>query len=208
MSALGRLLAPLLLLPLLAVPTASATTSATTTHTRAANAGATQERARMCANGRPQKTITERLGDGPRGADINGAGLWHRRADTCIWTTVTGRLTVAGSQAIQVLYDTDPDRAGAEFYAFSYSPIDGDERRGSFLVGRVDGEWRYLDCAVYFFFRPGRDQVGMGLPKTCLGSPRKVRVKVQLWDIIAYRADNQWRGKADQIPNRRWSKRF
>ncbi|WP_148616192.1 hypothetical protein [Nocardioides rubriscoriae] len=198
MSALGRLLALLLLAPLLAVPTTAATGSP----------AAAEERQRQCANGRPEKVVRERLGDGPRGADITAAGLWHKRADDCVWTTVTGRLTVAGSQVVQVLYDTDRDHPGAELYAFAYSPVDGDQRRGGYLVGRVDGQWRALDCPVYFFFRPGRDQVGLGLPKTCLGSPRSVRVKVQLWDIVAYRTHNRWRGKADQVPSRRWSRRF
>ncbi len=198
MTALGRLLALLLLAPLLAVPTATAT----------ADGSPGQERQRQCANGRPEKVLRDRLGDAPRGVDLDAVGLWHKPTDRCVWTTVTGRLTVARAQAMQVLYDTDPTRPGAELYAFSYSPIDGDERRGGYLVGRVDGQWRLLDCPVYFFFRPGRDQVGMGLPKTCLGSPRSLRVKVQLWDIIAYRTHNRWRGKADQVPSRRWSPRF
>jgi hypothetical protein len=201
MSLRARLLAPLLLVPLLAVPQQAADAAP------AAQAG-TQHRARQCANGRPQKVIADPSGDSARGIDISAAGLWHKSTDRCLWTTVSGRFGAQYAQAIQVLYDTDPGQAGAEYYAFAYSPRDGDERRGASLVGRVDGEWRRLDCDVYSFFRPGRDQVGMGLPTTCLGSPARVRVKIQLWDIRDYLSGNRWRGVADQVPSRRWSPRF
>lgn len=188
-----RCLAPLLLLaPLLSVPLGSGS----------AEAG------QACANGRPQRVVTERLGDSVRGVDITAAGLWHKPGDACIWTTISGRFGAQYAQAIQVLYDTDPRRAGAEYFAFAYSPRDGDDRRGGFVVKRVGNDYRRIDCPAYSFFRPGRDQVGLGVPKTCFGDPDSVRVKIQLWDIRDYLSGNRWRGEADQIPNRTWTRRF
>jgi hypothetical protein len=189
------LLAGVLAVPLLSVPAAVPPTSAAPA-------------ARGCANGSPTTVLQERLGDGPAGADIKAVGLWHKPADNCIWATVGGRITGQETQAVQVLFDTAPRRAGAEYYAFAYSPRDGDQRKGAYLVGQVDGQWRYLDCGVQRWFRPVRNQVALGVPKACLGNPRTVRVKVQLWDIGQYLPRNRWFGRADQIPNRRWSPRF
>lgn len=168
----------------------------------------TAQAGQACANGRPQRVITERLGDSVRGVDITAAGLWHKPDDACVWTTISGRFGAQYAQAVQVLYDTDPRRAGAEYYAFAYSPRDGDDRRGGSVVERVGSDYRRIDCPAYSFFRPGRDQVGLGVPTSCFGDPAFVRVKIQLWDIRDYLSGNRWRGEADQIPNRTWSARF
>lgn len=218
-----RLLALLLLVPLLAVvqlspQTSSAAPSAVITPLEVRSAPAAKAaratratpaaRERMCANGGPQRVVRDPSGDSARGIDITHLGLWHKRADRCVWTTITGHFGASYAQVIQVLYDTNLRRPGADYYAFAYSPRDGDERRGTSFVGRVGREWRRLGCDVYYFFRPAKSQIALGLPKACLGNPQSVRVKVQLWDIRDYRRGNTWGGVADQVPNRQWTRGF
>ncbi|WP_137294997.1 hypothetical protein [Nocardioides dongxiaopingii] len=174
------------------------------TATGGGTASAGLRAAAPCATGRPQVGVGDTTDRGYHGFDITAMGLWNNPGDACVWTTVAGRFTSAKAQALQVLIDTD-GRGGPEFYTFGYSPRDGDDRTGSFLVGRRDGEWTYLDCEVRTFWRPRKDQLGIGVPQWCLGDPRSVRVKVQVWDIREYRPNNTWRGRADQAPNRRWS---
>ncbi|WP_340539174.1 hypothetical protein [Nocardioides sp. GXZ039] len=189
-------LALLMVMPIFAVPS---TAQASSGELAAPRAGGT-----VCADGRPQVTLGDRTDRGYHGFDITAMGLWNRPENTCLWTTVAGRFTAAKAQAIQVLIDTN-GRPGAEFYAFGYSPRDGDERRGSYMVGKRNGQWTYLDCEVGTFWRPRKDQLGIGVPQWCLGDPASVRVKVQVWDIREYRPHNTWRGRADQVPNRGWS---
>lgn len=192
-----RLATLLVTLPLLVVPAAAQVAGS-----------APAAAAAPCASGRPQATLRDTTGDGTRGTDITAAGLWRKSDDRCVWTTAVGRFTAENAQVVQVLYDTSRWREGAEFYAFAYSNKDGDDRRGGYLFGVVDGRFQQLDCPVSSSFGIYSHQIGLGVPKSCLGDPSGVRVKVQVWDVLAYYSGNRWSGRADQVPDNRWSQRF
>lgn len=166
--------------------------------------GPTSERAaEPCTRGNASREWREDLGDGSRGTDIYWMGVWNKPGHTCFWVTVSGRFGVRKAQVIQVLIDTDRHHDGAEFIAFSYSSRDEDNRTGSYLIVRsVADEWVYVDdCQVMSQYKIGKNYIGIGMDKMCLGNPAKISVKAQIFDITKYKPNNSWRGRGDQIPN-------
>ncbi|MEO9325485.1 hypothetical protein ABFT23_18475 [Nocardioides sp. C4-1] len=171
-----------------------------------------EARARGCANGRPSQVYGDRRDDGPRGVDVAGLGVWNKRGDACYWATVTGRFTARKAQVIRLIIDTRGDRR-YEYQAFAYSQKDGDNRRGAFLVTYYeDGQGhirsQYVPCRLFSTFLVGQGQIRLGIPKTCLGSPPRIRLQAAVFDITRYQSGNRWRGLVDQVPQRGYTRRF
>lgn len=193
-------LAALVLTTLVSSPVGATTSGRTGSSAPAA-------KARHCANGKPTRIFRDSRGDAEKGIDIDGLGVWNKDADRCYWTTVTGNFSKKRAQVIQVFYDTNRRRSGAEYQAWSYSPKDGDKRHGNYLL-KLIGKHRYVSCSVYANWWLGKHEIGIGVPKSCMGGAVHIRVKVQLYDITKYRSGNRWRGKADYVPNHGWTPLF
>lgn len=162
-------------------------------------------RTAACVSGTASRTLNDQVRDAPAGIDIGRLGIWNKDRNSCVWTTAEGRFSARRANVLQVLFDTDRSRPGAEFYAVSYSPRDGDQRRGTHLVGRFGNQWRYVECEVPRFYRIADGQIGLGVPRRCLGDPGHVKVIAQVWRVDRYRPGNSWIGKVDKTPSGRWS---
>lgn len=167
---------------------------------------------RNCANGRPSQIYGDRRDDGPRGVDVAGLGVWNKRGDACYWATVTGRFNARKAQVIRLIIDTGGDRR-YEYQAFAYSQKDRDDRRGAFLVryyedAQGDIRSQYVACRLFSTFLVGQGQIRLGIPKTCLGSPARIRLQAAVFDITRYQTGNRWRGYADQVPSGGYTRKF
>ncbi|MCW2797566.1 hypothetical protein [Nocardioides sp.] len=163
------------------------------------------QQARHCANGQASKTIADPGRDAEKGIDITALGVWNKDADDCYWVTVAGNFMAKRAQVIQVFYDTNRRRAGAEYQIFSYSPIDGDRRSQTYVVRLTDHGPVPFTCTTYRAFKIGKHQIRLGVLKGCLGNVAHLRVRVQLFDVTEYRSGNRWRGKYDQVPAGKWT---
>ncbi|WP_137294665.1 hypothetical protein [Nocardioides dongxiaopingii] len=201
-------LAAVLGLALLSVPARAADPlpSAGTGLTSPAPDAVAERVGRRCANGRPTRIFRDPRTDGPRGVEADGLGVWNKDRDQCYWFTVTGRFRAAKAQVVRVVIDSDRRYRGYEHEAWFYSPKDGDDRRGAFLIEHYDdGTSQYVDCPVNGSFLLRVGQIRIGFPKTCLGSPAHIRAQVSVIDITRYLSGNRYRGVADFVPDGRYT---
>lgn len=168
----------------------------------ASSAAPVAAKARRCANGRPSHVYRDPTGDGPRGVESNGIGVWNKDGDACYWVTATGRFRAANAQVIRVVIDTNRRVKGYEYEAWAYSNKDSDNRRGAYLIYFTSPKSSvYVDCPVYSAFLLRQGQIRIGVPKTCVGAPAHIRLSAQVIDIKRYLSGNRYRGLGDSIPN-------